>query len=47
MIYPEFIKKNDTIGVSAPSDGITKKEKLYNDRKQVNKDWEKNKIDID
>ena len=25
----------------------TKKEKLYNDRKQVNKDWEKNKIDID
>ena len=29
MIYPEFIKKNDTIGVSAPSDGITKKEKLY------------------
>ena len=25
MIYPEFIKKNDTIGVSAPSDGITKK----------------------
>lgn len=25
----------------------TKKEKKYNDRKQVNKDWEKNKIDID
>lgn len=25
----------------------TKKEKIYNDRKQINKDWEKNKIDID
>ena len=25
----------------------TKKEKMYNDRKQINKDWEKNKIDID
>lgn len=25
----------------------TKKEKTYNDRKQVNKTWEKNKIDID
>ena len=29
MFYPTFIKKEDTIGVTAPSDGITKKEKLY------------------
>lgn len=29
MLYPKFIKKNDTIGVTAPSDGIIKKEKLY------------------
>lgn len=29
MIYPKFIKENDTIGVTALSDGITKKEKIY------------------
>lgn len=29
MIYPDFIKKADTIGVTAPSDGITRKEKIY------------------
>lgn len=29
MIYPKFIKPNDTIGVTAISDGITSKEKLY------------------
>lgn len=23
MVYPEFLKENDTIGISAPSDGIT------------------------
>lgn len=28
MIYPEFLKENDTIGVTAPSDGITKREKI-------------------
>ena len=28
MIYPEFLKENDTIGVTAPSDGITDKVKL-------------------
>lgn len=25
MIYPEFLNKNDTIGITAPSDGITEK----------------------
>lgn len=29
MIYPTFLKENDTIGVTAPSDGITTKEKRY------------------
>lgn len=29
MIYPKFINTNDTIGVTAPSDGITRKEKIY------------------
>lgn len=28
MIYPEFLKEKDTIGVTAPSDGITDKLKL-------------------
>ncbi len=28
MIYPEFLKENDTIGVTAPSDGITKPAKI-------------------
>ncbi|MCM1052993.1 MAG: LD-carboxypeptidase [Ruminococcus sp.] len=28
MIYPDFIKEHDTIGVTAPSDGITDKAKL-------------------
>ena len=28
MIYPEFLKEKDTIGVTAPSDGITDKIKL-------------------
>lgn len=28
MIYPEFLKENDTIGVTAPSDGITDEVKL-------------------
>jgi len=29
MIIPKFLKENDTIGVTAVSDGIVKKEKLY------------------
>ncbi|MBQ8681379.1 MAG: LD-carboxypeptidase [Bacilli bacterium] len=29
MIYPKFINTNDTIGITAPSDGITRKEKIY------------------
>ena len=28
MIYPKFIKENDYIGITSPSDGITKKEKM-------------------
>ena len=28
MIYPEFLKEKDTIGVTAPSDGITDEVKL-------------------
>ena len=28
MIYPKFINKKDTIGICAPSDGITNKLKL-------------------
>jgi len=28
MIYPKFINKNSTIGVCAPSDGITNEAKL-------------------
>ena len=28
MIYPEFLKEKDTIGVTAPSDGITDEIKL-------------------
>lgn len=28
MIYPKFIKENDYIGITSPSDGITKKEKI-------------------
>ena len=28
MIYPQFIKKGDTIGVTAPSDGITEELKV-------------------
>ena len=29
MIYPNFISKNKIIGVTAPSDGVTKKEKVF------------------
>lgn len=29
MIYPNFIKEKDTIGITSPSDGITQKEKIY------------------
>lgn len=29
MIYPKFIKEDDTIGVTAPSDGVVEKEDLY------------------
>ena len=29
MRYPKFIKENDIIGVTAPSDGIIVKEKIY------------------
>ena len=29
MIYPKFIKEKDIIGVTSPSDGITKSEKIY------------------
>lgn len=29
MIFPKFIKDNSTIGITAPSDGISGKEKLY------------------
>lgn len=29
MIYPKFIKEKALIGVTAPSNGITKKEELY------------------
>jgi len=29
MIYPNFIKEKNTIGITSPSDGITKKEKIY------------------
>ena len=28
MIYPEFLKEHDIIGVTAPSDGITDEVKL-------------------
>ena len=28
MIYPEFIKNGDYIGVTAPSEGITNKQKI-------------------
>lgn len=28
MIYPEFLKERDTIGVTAPSDGITDEVKI-------------------
>ena len=28
MIYPEFLKEHDTIGVTAPSDGITDEVKI-------------------
>lgn len=29
MIYPKFIKKNSSIGITAPSDGVVEKEDLY------------------
>ena len=29
MEYPKFIKENDSIGVTSPSDGVTREEKLY------------------
>ena len=29
MNYPKFIKEKDTIGISAPSDGVVEKEDLY------------------
>ena len=29
MIYPNFIKENDYIGITSPSDEITKKKKIY------------------
>lgn len=29
MIYPEFLKKNDTIGITAPSDGVTEEIDIY------------------
>ena len=29
MIYPNFIKEKDTIGITSPSNGITQKEKIY------------------
>ena len=29
MIYPKFIKENDTIGIPAPSAGAANKEKKY------------------
>lgn len=37
MIYPEFIKENDTIGITAPSAGITDEQGLYRLDKAINK----------
>ena len=37
MIYPNFIKENDTIGITAPSDGIIGKEDLYRLDSAINK----------
>lgn len=36
MIYPNFIKERDTIGITAPSDGITKKEKIHRLESAIN-----------
>ena len=36
MIYPKFIEENNTIGITAPSDGITKKEKIYRLNSAIN-----------
>lgn len=37
MIYPNFIEENDTVGVTAPSDGTTEKEKIYRLNSAINK----------
>lgn len=37
MIYPKFIKEKDCIGITSPSDGITKKEKIYRLNNAINK----------
>lgn len=37
MIYPEFLKEQDTIGVTAPSDGIIEKVDLYRLDSAINK----------
>lgn len=36
MIYPKFIEENNTIGITAPSDGIIKKEKIYRLNSAIN-----------
>ncbi len=36
MIYPEFLKEHDIIGVTAPSDGITYEEAIYESLKDLN-----------
>ena len=36
MIYPKFIKKQDTIGITAPSDGITASEKIVRLNSAIN-----------
>lgn len=37
MIYPKFIKEKDIIGITSPSDGVTKKEKIYRLDNAINK----------
>ena len=37
MIYPEFLKEKDVVGVTAPSDGITKDVDLYRLDSAINK----------
>lgn len=37
MIYPNFMKENDVIGVTAPSDGVIEKEKVYRLDSAINK----------